>query len=341
MKISRCLMALFVLSFVAAGVQATEVPTDSSPMVAKVGDQVLTEGQMRNDLAFALYESELAVYQLKRSWAEEKARNIVFDNAAKEAKLSRKEWEKREIEAKLAAPAESDIAQMIQNISRGQPQTDPAKLQAMRNQALQYLTGQRRQVQENLVYSQLTQKYPVQLALLPPAQPNIQVTYPKNSPVKGPKNAPVTIIEFTDFECPWCARAQEQLKAVEKTYEGKVKIVTRHFPLQMHAQAMPAAKAAVCAQEQGKFWPMHDLLFKNQQALGDADLQKYAKEIGLNPGKFNKCIASEKADTVIREDMADATRYGVRGTPTFFVNGQRANFNQLSDFVKAELEKKK
>jgi len=341
MNLYRPLLALSFVFSSAPSLRAVEAPADSSPMVAKVGDQVLTDAQMREELAFGLYEAEMNVYQTKKSWVDQKSRQIVFDKAAKEAKLSRKEWEKLEIESKLTLPTDAEIDQMAQNMSRGQMPTEPEKILALKNQARQYLSSQRRTMQENQVYGQLMQKYPVQVALLPPPQPTVQISFTKDNPSKGPKDAPVTILEFTDYECPWCARSQEPLKAAIKANEGKVKVVSRHYPLPMHSRAVPAAVAAVCAQEQGKFWPMHEKLFANQQALGDADFKRYAKDLGLNAGKFEKCLSSEKAAKQVQTDMQDGQRYGVRGTPTFFVNGQRANFNQLGEMIKAELEKKK
>src|SRR5207253_831810 len=107
---------------------------------------------------------------------------------------------------------------------------------------------------ESEVYQQFAQKMPVELFFTKPEAPHIEVTSPKESPVKGPANAPVTIVEFTDFQCPWCKRSQDNVKAVEQAYAGKVKLVDRMFPLtQMHPRAMPSAEAAFCAKEQGKY----------------------------------------------------------------------------------------
>ncbi len=144
-------------------------------------------------------------------------------------------------------------------------------------------------------------------------------------PFKGSKNAPVTIIEFSDFQCPYCARfAQQTMPAIVKNYvdAGKVKIVFKDFPLSFHANAKNAAEAANCAAEQGKFWEYHDKIFENQNALDAASLKKYAKDLSLDSSKFDSCLDSDKYVSEIEQDVAEGQQNGVTGTPAFFVNGK-------------------
>ncbi|MFB6264007.1 MAG: DsbA family protein [Bradymonadaceae bacterium] len=144
------------------------------------------------------------------------------------------------------------------------------------------------------------------------------------SPVKGPKDAPVTIYEFSDFECPYCQKAHSTLKKVLPDYEGKYKLVHKHYPLPFHKQAKPAARAAIAAQKQGKFWEMYELLFKNQKKLGQDGLYTdLANKIGLNVEKFKKDMKSSSAKERISQDMKLGKSVGVKGTPAFFINGQR------------------
>lgn len=145
-----------------------------------------------------------------------------------------------------------------------------------------------------------------------------------NDPVKGLESAPVTIIEFSDFECPFCARFIEQtLPQIEEKYikTGKVKLVFRDFPLPFHRNAQKAHQAAECADEQGRFWEYHDLLFENYQSLDEKSLKNYAENIGLNMTQFNECLNSEEMASEVQKDLNDGSQYGVRGTPTFFING--------------------
>ncbi len=141
------------------------------------------------------------------------------------------------------------------------------------------------------------------------------------APVKGAENAPVTIVMFSDFQCPFCKRVEPTVDQIMKEYDGKVKVAFRQNPLPFHPNAMPAAKASLAAKDQGKFWQMHDALFNNQADLSEAGILKAAKEAGLDMKKFEADWKSNKYDTVIQEDLEFARNNGVSGTPAFFING--------------------
>ena len=155
-----------------------------------------------------------------------------------------------------------------------------------------------------------------------PAEPPVQKVDVGNAPVKGPKSAPITIVAFSDFECPFCSRVLPTLKQIEEQYGNKVKVAFKNQPLPFHANAKPAAAAALAAHEQGKFWEMHDKLFANQRALDRASLEKYAQELGLNVAKFKAALDSGKFNEQIDADAAEGQRLGASGTPTFFINGR-------------------
>ncbi len=171
---------------------------------------------------------------------------------------------------------------------------------------------------------------------------NIDISH---APVKGPKNAPVTIVEWSDFQCPFCSRAVPTITEIEKEYAGKVKVAFKHQPLPFHQNARLAANAAMAANEQGKFWQMHDKLFANQQALDRASIEKYAQEIGLDMNKFKAALDSNKFDAEITKDSNEGMQAGANGTPTFFINGRMLVGAQPIDQFKAiideELKKKK
>ncbi len=162
--------------------------------------------------------------------------------------------------------------------------------------------------------------------------------------VLGDENAPVTIVEFSEFECPFCAKfydgAYQQIK--EKYVEtGKVKIIFRDFPLSFHANAQKAAEATECAEEQGKFWEMHDTLFENQASIAVDDLKKYAVDLGLDAEAFNACLDSGKYAEEIEKDMNDGAALGVSGTPGFFINGIKLSgaqpFENFEAIIESEL----
>ncbi|MBR9678873.1 MAG: DsbA family protein [Nanoarchaeota archaeon] len=142
--------------------------------------------------------------------------------------------------------------------------------------------------------------------------------------VKGDENAPVTIIEFSDFECPFCARFYAQtLPDIQREYvdTGKVKLVFRDFPLGFHANAQKASEAAECANEQGNFWEMHDKLFEEGVSGGVTSFKQYASDLGLNTDTFNDCLDTGKYESEVQNDLSDGQSYGVSGTPAFFING--------------------
>ncbi len=142
-----------------------------------------------------------------------------------------------------------------------------------------------------------------------------------DSPSKGPKDAKVTIIEFSDFQCPFCKKGAERMDEVLKAYPKDVKLVFKNLPLPFHPEAKPAAIAALAAGKQGKFWEMHDALFNNQGALSSKLYDRLAKELGLDLAKFKKDSADPAIAKMVDEDAALATKLGIRGTPGFFVNG--------------------
>jgi protein-disulfide isomerase len=142
------------------------------------------------------------------------------------------------------------------------------------------------------------------------------------TPVKGAQTAKVTLVEFSDFQCPFCKRVGPTLEQIEKTYGDKVRIAFKHLPLPMHPQAESAARAAEAAHRQGKFWEMHDKLFADQQGLSEAAYEKHAKELGLDLERFKKDYASPEVKARVDADMREANQLGVNGTPGFFVNGR-------------------
>jgi protein-disulfide isomerase len=140
---------------------------------------------------------------------------------------------------------------------------------------------------------------------------------------KGPKTAPVTIVEWSDFQCPFCGQAKDLVHQLIDAYPKDVQFVFKNYPLPFHPNAMPAAKAAVAAGKQGKFFEMHDKLFENQRALAPEKYEEWAKEIGLNVEQFKKDMESPDVAAQITKEMKEAGDVGVRGTPSFFINGKQ------------------
>jgi protein-disulfide isomerase len=180
-----------------------------------------------------------------------------------------------------------------------------------------------------------------------PGQPDPAVNYAvpvDGRPAFGPEDALVTIIEYSDFQCPFCSRVNPTMKQIKETYPKDVRVVFRQLPLSFHDRARPAAKAALAAAQQGKFWEMHDALFTNQKALDDKSLETYASQIpGLNLDQWKKDLADPKLETMVKEDETVAGKFGANGTPAFFVNGRFLSgaqpFEEFDKLIKEEKAK--
>jgi len=179
--------------------------------------------------------------------------------------------------------------------------------------------GQQRQAERRAAFARdLRKKYDVKV-LLEPYRVPVEIG---KAPMRGNPQAPVTVVEFSDFQCPYCVRARPTVNRVRETYGDKVRWVFRHFPLDFHAQAEKAGEAAACAGEQGKFWEMHDLLWTNTAKLQVDDLKAHAATLGLDGPTFAQCLDSGKYAGLVESDLEAGQGYGVSGTPAFFVNGR-------------------
>jgi protein-disulfide isomerase len=170
-----------------------------------------------------------------------------------------------------------------------------------------------------------------------------------DSPVLGNSNATIAVVEFSDYQCPYCGAAEgtneeliAQFKQRDPTWEapipkvideyvktGKIKLIFRNFPISAHQYAKKATLAAKCAYEQNKFWEYHNTLFENQEALTDLDLKKYAVDLGLNANQFSQCLESNKYEESINKDIKDGTALGVEGTPTFFIGNEEKGYEKI------------
>ena len=178
-----------------------------------------------------------------------------------------------------------------------------------------------------------------------PSVPLDMKTLLDDDSVKGAKDAPVTIVEWSDFECPFCGKFyKDTLGQIDEKYikTGKVKLVYRDFPLSFHPQAQKAAEAAECAGEEGKYWEMHDMLFEKGVQGGVESFKGFAKELGLKTDKFNDCLDSGKMAAEVRADMNAGSTAGIRGTPGFIVNGQLVSgaqpFEAFEQVIEAALK---
>jgi protein-disulfide isomerase len=203
----------------------------------------------------------------------------------------------------------------------------------------QRLMEQRRNERRAAFLRELRAKSGVRILLEPP-RVSVEVA---DAPTRGPAAAPVTIVEFSDFECPFCARARPTLKRITEVYGDKVRVAFRDYPLPIHARAPKAAEAAACAADQGRFWEMHDKLFGASPKLDVAELKRYAGELALDAAAFDACLDSGRQAASVKADVDAANAYGVNSTPAFFINGRLISgalpFERFAEVIDDELER--
>lgn len=184
----------------------------------------------------------------------------------------------------------------------------------------QLVKSQQREALSELL-EELREKAAVDVALDPPELPRLEVAVGKN-PVRGDAGGPITIVEFADYECPYCSRGYESMQKVMSKYEGKVQWYFRDFPLSFHRNAVDYAVGAICAGEQGKYWDMHDAILDNQKKLKAGEgVAGLAKDLDLDEAAFATCMANEAHKKQVMTDMSEGQAVGVSGTPAYFING--------------------
>jgi protein-disulfide isomerase len=303
-------------------------------VVATYSGKTLTLGELDQKIATRLFE-------LRRESLEQVVLEDLVGMEAKKRGMTSEQFLKEEIEAKTPPPSEEEVQRFWENVK---PQLPPdATLEQFKDRISQQLSRPKQQERARQVFAELKQKANVEIKLAAPMPPKKEVE--PTGPSKGPENAAVTIVEFSDFQCPYCSRAAGTVQQVMENYPGKVRLVFRHFPLESHQQAPKAAEAAMCANDQGKFWEYHDALFKNQEKLGPDDLKQHAQSLGLDAAKFDQCLSSGKHGELVKKDMAAGQKVGVSGTPAFFINGMMISGAQpLDEFkrlIDAELSARK
>jgi protein-disulfide isomerase len=203
-------------------------------------------------------------------------------------------------------------------------------------QVIQYLQEQEQQRLSAEFAGRLRNAASVQTFITPPTPPVYQIAT-DDQPSKGPADAKVTVVEFTDYQCPSCAKTHPVLEKLMAEYGDRVRFVVRDFPLNMHPDARKAAEAAEAAREQGKYWDFTAILFRNQSALKPEQLKQYAQVLGLDRAKFDAALEDGRFAEKVDRDLFDGQKFGVSATPTFFVNGRRTK-DITYDVLKAAIE---
>jgi protein-disulfide isomerase len=307
-------------------------PADRARVFATVNGKNITSGDIEDALVPLVATVQEQVYLLRKGDVDMKINDILLNGEAQKRGVTARAVLDAEVSAKTPTVTEAQ-AQDFYNKNKERIGGD---FPTLKYQIIQYLQDQEQQKLEGAFVERLRNGASVQTFITPPVPPVFKIAT-DDQPSKGKADAAVTVIEFTDYQCPSCAAAQPVLEKLITEYGDRVRFVIRDFPLQMHPEARKAAEAAEAAREQGKYWDFTAILFRNQSALKPEQLKQYAQVLGLDRAKFDAALDKGTFADKVERDMMDGQKFGVSGTPTFFVNGRRAK-DASYDSLKAAIE---
>jgi protein-disulfide isomerase len=322
----RSLNALILLALMPIAAGAEEL--------AIVGKQAISRAEVEEAVEDQLDELEAQRYEILRGGIDHLVARSLIEQEAASRGTTAEALQKTEIIDKAGEPTEAEIQKLYDD---NRAQMEGQTLDQVKGQIVQYLKQGRMQTRAQALIAELKKKYPTKIMLRPKT---VEVGV-GSRPLRGGDTAPVTIVEFSDYECGFCKRSEPTVKKVLELYGDKVRLAYRDFPLPLHANARPASEAAHCAADQGEFWKYHDELMAASDLSVDT-FKTIAKKTGLDEKKFEDCLAAERFDTKIDEDMAAGEAAGVTGTPAFFINGRMLEgaqpLEKFQEVIDEELE---
>ena len=311
-------MLTFCISLLLFGLGISSAAGAASAPLAEVDGVAITADEVEKPLAPQLSKLEEQIYDLKRQRLDQLINDKLLEKESAKRNLTVPALIDAEVTAKVGLVTEQEIEKFYQD-NKAQIQGELAQF---RDQIRAFLQNQKLAAKREEFLTSLRAQAKVVVNLKAPPIQRIEVSV-QGAPFKGGEKAAVTIVEFSDFHCPFCQRVVSTLAQLESRYGEKIKLVFRDFPIEnIHPGATKAHEAARCATEQGKFWPYHDKLFAGPPKSSPEDFKGLAKEVGLNASAFETCLGSGKYQAAIKQDIEEGSRVGVGGTPAFFINGR-------------------
>lgn len=307
--------------------------TDRARVFAVVNGKGITSADIENGLQPLIFSVQEQMYDLRRYDLNLKINDLLLTEAAKKQGITPAQLVEREVTAELPVIGEEAARKFFEENKR----RINGEFPAVKHQIIEYLNDQEREKRTAAFAEQLQREASVQIFLTPPDPPVYDIAI-DDQPIKGDPNAPVTLVEFTDFQCPSCARQHPILERILKEFGDSVRLVVRDFPLSQHKEAAKAAEAAEAAREQGKYWEYVALLYTRQSALQLEKLKEYATELGLDREKFDASLDGGKHLERVHRDLMDGESVGIEGTPTLFLNG-RVVSDRSYEGLKSAIEK--
>lgn len=313
-----------------SGKSASETVAD--PVVAEVQGEKIPASQAFKENKRRIFELEDALFKLKRQSLDDYLETRLLGEESKKANLSVDRLIVAKVGADVGPVSDKEVDSFL--AEKGIPAETPEK----KNEVREYLKFRKSMEKRQTYLTQLKEQSGVKVFLDAPAAPRVKVDT-EGYPAWGNPSAPITLVEFADFECPFCQRSVATLDRLKETYgPDKLRIVFRDLPLESHERAVPAALAAHCANEQGKFWEYHRSLYDNQTALQDTDLKAYATKNGLQAEAFTQCYDTKKFQSVVDKSKREAEALGFDSAPTFVLNGIIVPGAQPYEVLKEKIE---
>lgn len=309
---------------------------DGSAVAAEVNGETITWAELEEKAAAALTRVRQEEYEIRSSVLDGLIAERLVEAAARERGISLKELLQQEVERRTERPS-SETVESIYARARDRFEGQSRAEALVRIEKI--LLERAEQRSRHDFAEELRENAAVMVRL---DAPRVAVDIPPDAPTTGASDAPITIVEFSDYQCPYCHRAQDTVEQILEEYEGRVRLVHLDYPLGNHSGAIPAARAARCAGEQERFWDYHRSLMTQTGALDDADLAARAASLKLDRETFAACLASDRHDAAIRAEFDLGSEVGVTGTPAYFINGRLVSgarpFPDFAEIIDAELE---
>lgn len=307
-----------------------QVGLNGQQVVAEVSGQNLTAGDLEQQEAGKLLQARYQYYLTQRKALEDLIDTRLLTNEARKKHLTVDQLLEQEVYKQVKDPTEDQLQVYYEGIDTQQP------YEAVRTQVLEHIRALRRNKARAGYVEALRKQADISVLLMPPVA-DVDL---RNSYVLGRRDAEIVLVEFADYECPYCEKVMPGLQQLKKEYGDKIAIAFKDFPLPMHRRAQKAAEAARCAGEQGKYWEYHDVLF-NSQLFSVTELKNHARVLKLDGDRFDHCLDNGDMAGVVKKDLEEGTSLGLTGTPSFFVNGHffsgAVDYSTLKQMVDQQL----
>jgi protein-disulfide isomerase len=338
----RTYLLLGLLVGVPACQPKTSSPADArAAIIARIDGETITQRELDDKLKGRLQMAEAEykekVHELRADALDQMIDDRLVARKAKAAGLEPEAFLDREVVKKVQLPTDAELRGLYEQAKESGRELPP--FDDIKSEIAKFIKDKKVEQAMQAYRDKLRGEAKIE-NLLPAADlPRVEVA--AVGPTRGPAGAPVTIIEFSDFQCPYCGRAEPTMRKILDKYPGKVRLVYRDFPLPGHDNAPKAAEAAHCAEDQGKYWEMHDKLFDRQRELEVASLKTYARDVGLDGAKFDACLDGGAKSKDVDASARAGSDIGVHSTPSFFINGRPLSgalpFETFQEIIDAEL----